>query len=49
MIKKVKELEKNVVEEKFEPNVIEPAFGLGRIITAILEHNYNIRPEVEEK
>lgn len=40
MIKNVKEVEKTISEEKYQPNVIEPAFGLGRIITAILEHNF---------
>lgn len=45
MVKKVKECEKNVVEEKFIPNVIEPAFGMGRVIACILEHNFKIRPE----
>lgn len=30
-------------EEKFIPHVIEPAFGIGRIFTAILEHNFHMR------
>lgn len=29
---------------KFTPNVIEPAFGIGRIFYSILEHTYYVRP-----
>lgn len=29
----------------FIPNVIEPSFGVGRIITALLEHNYYLRDD----
>lgn len=32
-------------EDKFVPHVIEPAFGVGRIFTAILEHNFHIRDQ----
>jgi glycyl-tRNA synthetase len=38
-----KNVEKNVVEEKYVPNVIEPAFGIGRIIYAAWEHNFMMR------
>jgi len=31
------------------PHVIEPSFGLGRIIYSILEHSYKLRPEEEGK
>ena len=34
---------KLVVERKFTPSVIEPAFGIGRILYAILEHSYSTR------
>lgn len=37
MVKEFKEYEKNVQEEKFTPNVIEPSFGIGRIIYCLLE------------
>jgi len=30
--------EKNVVEEKYIPSVIEPSFGIGRIVYCIFEH-----------
>lgn len=35
----------NVMEEKFVPSVIEPSFGLGRILTAVLEHSFKARDE----
>jgi len=30
----------NVDEEKFFPWVVEPSFGLGRIIVSVLEHRF---------
>jgi glycyl-tRNA synthetase len=33
----------NVMEEKYVPHVIEPSFGLGRIIYSILEHSFKTR------
>lgn len=30
-------------EEKFVPGVIEPSFGVGRILTGIFEHNFVVR------
>lgn len=38
-------VEKTVHVEEFVPNVIEPSFGVGRILYSILEHNFKIRPE----
>jgi glycyl-tRNA synthetase len=32
--------EKRVAEVKFTPSVVEPSFGIGRIMTAILEHSF---------
>eukprot|EP01017_Pseudomicrothorax_dubius_P049615 TRINITY_DN9248_c0_g5_i2.p1 TRINITY_DN9248_c0_g5~~TRINITY_DN9248_c0_g5_i2.p1 ORF type:complete len:644 (-),score=210.64 TRINITY_DN9248_c0_g5_i2:80-2011(-) len=37
--------EQNVMEEKFVPNVIEPSFGIGRIIYALFEHRFKMRDE----
>uniref|UniRef100_A0A0G4HQA8 glycine--tRNA ligase n=1 Tax=Chromera velia CCMP2878 TaxID=1169474 RepID=A0A0G4HQA8_9ALVE len=34
--------ERKVTEESFVPSVIEPSFGLGRILYAIWEHTFNI-------
>ncbi|TMW57244.1 hypothetical protein Poli38472_003169 [Pythium oligandrum] len=36
-------VEKMVSEEKYIPSVIEPSFGIGRILTAIFEHNFSTR------
>lgn len=33
------------MEEKFVPSVIEPSFGLGRVLTAVLEHSFKARDE----
>ena len=35
----------NVIEEKFVPGIIEPAFGFGRIFFALLEQNFYMRDE----
>jgi glycyl-tRNA synthetase len=35
----------NVIEEKFVPGIIEPAFGFGRILFALLEQNFHVRDE----
>jgi glycyl-tRNA synthetase len=35
--------EEKVSVNSFYPHVIEPAFGLGRILYAVLEHAYNVR------
>jgi len=40
--------EEKISGESITPHVIEPSFGLGRIIYAILEHSYKIR-EVEKR
>ncbi|KAI9905252.1 hypothetical protein PsorP6_013882 [Peronosclerospora sorghi] len=44
----IKVVEKMVSEEKFVPSVIEPSFGIGRLLTAIFEHNFWTR-EGDEK
>lgn len=38
---------RKVVEIKYTPSVIEPSFGIGRILYALLEHSFYIR-EAEE-
>ena len=35
----------NVMEEKYTPSVIEPSFGLGRIMSCMLEHTFRMRDE----
>ena len=39
---------KMVQEEKFVPNVIEPSFGIGRIVYCLLEQNFHVR-EADDK
>jgi glycyl-tRNA synthetase len=34
---------KTVMEEKYTPNVIEPSFGIGRILYCIFEHCFKSR------
>jgi len=45
MIKSFEEIKKNIQEEKFVPSVIEPSFGIGRILYAIFEHSFRMRDE----
>ena len=41
--------EKIIAEEKFVPHVIEPSYGIGRIVYMILEHCYRIRQDEEKR
>ncbi|OCL07304.1 glycyl-tRNA synthetase [Glonium stellatum] len=34
---------------EYIPNVIEPSFGIGRILYALIEHNFWVRPENESR
>ena len=36
------------MEEKFIPNVIEPAFGIGRILQAVIEHSFRQRDDPQK-
>jgi len=36
---------KNQMEEKYVPWVIEPSFGIGRIMYCIFEHCFKVRPK----
>jgi glycyl-tRNA synthetase len=40
---------KMAVEEKFAPHVIEPSFGIGRVIYCIFEHCFRKRPDDEKR
>ena len=40
---------RKVSERKYVPNVIEPSFGIGRIITGILEHCFSVREGDEQR
>eukprot|EP00824_Muranothrix_gubernata_P005319 TRINITY_DN16846_c0_g2_i1.p1 TRINITY_DN16846_c0_g2~~TRINITY_DN16846_c0_g2_i1.p1 ORF type:complete len:630 (+),score=115.95 TRINITY_DN16846_c0_g2_i1:47-1936(+) len=40
---------KKVTGETYLPSVIEPSFGMGRILYCLLEHSYYARPEDEQR
>lgn len=40
---------KMTVEEKYQPSVIEPSFGIGRIMAALFEHSFYTRPNDENR
>jgi len=40
---------KTIVETKFTPSVIEPSFGVGRILYAVLEHSFSQRDGDEQR
>ncbi|CAM9582022.1 unnamed protein product, partial [Phaeothamnion confervicola] len=41
--------EKTVQEERFVPSVVEPSFGVGRILYSLLEHSVYVRPGDEQR
>lgn len=41
--------EKTLHVEEFVPNVIEPSFGIGRVLYAIFEHNFKVRAEDNQR
>jgi glycyl-tRNA synthetase len=45
----VKRYEKTVHVEEITPSVIEPSFGIGRIMYAIFEHNFKVREGDEQR
>ncbi|CAF1313107.1 unnamed protein product [Adineta steineri] len=46
---KLETKEKIVQVEEFTPSVIEPTFGIGRLLYVTLEHNFKIRPEDNQR
>lgn len=48
MVKEVKRCKKDVYTREVTPHVIEPSFGIGRIMYSVLEHNFQMR-EGDEK
>ncbi|XP_072179026.1 glycine--tRNA ligase-like [Diadema setosum] len=46
---KVNRFQKTVHVEEFTPNVIEPSYGVGRILYSILEHNFKVREQDEQR
>jgi glycyl-tRNA synthetase len=41
----MKQKELTINEEKYTPHVIEPSFGIGRIIYCIFEHCFKVRAD----
>ncbi|KJP89799.1 glycine-tRNA ligase [Plasmodium fragile] len=46
---KFEKCKKKVQERNFIPNVIEPSFGIGRLIFCIIEHSFRTRTFTDEK
>jgi len=42
-------VQKQITNEKYVPAVIEPSFGIGRILYSLLEHSYYVRPSDEQR
>jgi hypothetical protein len=38
-----------VHETKFTPSVIEPSFGIGRVLYSLLEHSFGVREKDEQR
>lgn len=49
MIREIKRYQREVHVRDVEPHVIEPSFGVGRIMYAVLEHNFQIREGDEQR
>lgn len=41
--------DKTLYVEEIVPNVIEPSFGIGRIMYALFEHSFKIRQDDEQR
>jgi len=46
---KIEDRKQRVTGRNIVPNVIEPAFGIGRILYSILDHAYYVRPQDEQR
>jgi glycyl-tRNA synthetase len=45
----IKKVQKKINVIEYTPNVIEPSFGIGRILYSLLEHCYYVRGDDEQK
>lgn len=45
----IQEIDEKICVDVYTPHVIEPSFGLGRIIYSLLEHAYYVRPDDEQR
>jgi glycyl-tRNA synthetase len=41
----IEKKQKTIIEEKYVPHVIEPSYGIGRIIYCVFEHCFKVRPQ----
>jgi len=44
-----KEETKTIQEEKYIPHVIEPSFGIGRVLYCIFEHCFKVREHDKQR
>lgn len=49
MVREIKRYQKEIHVRDVEPHVIEPSFGVGRIMYSVLEHNFRIREGDEQR
>lgn len=49
MVKEVRRYDKEIFVREVYPHVIEPSFGIGRIMYALLEHNFRVRDGDEQR
>ncbi len=49
MVSGVKRFQRKVHVEEITPSVIEPSFGVGRIMYAVFEHNFKVREDDEQR
>jgi len=49
MVKEVRRFKKEVHVREVQPHVIEPSFGIGRIMYSVLEHNFKVRDGDEQR
>lgn len=49
MLKNFKVETREIQEEKFVPNVIEPSFGIGRLVYCLLEQNFYLRADDDKR
>ena len=49
MILEVKRGQRTVHVEELTPSVVEPSFGIGRIMYALFEHNFRMREGDEQR
>eukprot|EP01137_Pigoraptor_chileana_P000110 Opistho-2@35735 len=45
----IQRVEKQITVREYTPSVIEPSFGIGRIIYTILEHSFFVREGDEQR